>query len=141
MDETASKNAAAALHRAKSFSRILFLSFRFFSCFFLTQPGAAKDVLQRVVRFVACIFVYLFVRCRPGVLAGPWPRPSCRILDRELIEESVRSHTSESFDDMHILGGSPEPGFVREIGGIDDESVAFPVADRIAHPLANRLWQ
>src|SRR5689334_11033566 len=39
---------------------------------------------------------------------------------------------------MELIGRTPKACFVGEIGRVDDESVAFPVAHRIAHPFAYR---
>src|SRR5438445_227424 len=36
---------------------------------------------------------------------------------------------------MQILGGAPKSRFIREIGGVDDESVPFPAAYRVPQPL------
>src|SRR5262245_51459385 len=76
-----------------TFVRIAFTSLVLFGLrrFRLAQPGAAKDVAQRVVPFMARVFVEMILRDRPRVFTRPRPIPRVGILDRELILQRVRS--------------------------------------------------
>src|ERR1051326_3949716 len=64
----------------------------------------------------------------------------CRIVNRRPVQNCVRTSARESFHDMQIFRGSPESGLLGEIGGVDYQRVAFPMADRIAKPLADIFW-
>src|SRR5204863_4834627 len=49
----------------------------------------------------------------------------------------VRVNSSEPLDEMQVLAGSLIVGLRREVGDVDDERVAVPVAARVAMPLAD----
>src|SRR5258706_16293788 len=102
--------------------------------FSLEQPLSTKNISERVVPFVARVFVHDFVRCHPRILPSPRLRPRRRILDGEPIKEVVAVGTGKALDDVKTIGRSAEARLRREIRCIDDESIALPMADRVAHP-------
>src|SRR5262245_58592171 len=102
-------------------------------------PGAAQNIFERVVGFMTGIFVNMLVGGRPGELAGPRPCPGGWILNRKSIQQRIGGDARETFDNVQVLARSTVSRFVREIGCIDNECVAFPMTDGVAHPLADRL--
>src|SRR6266700_6897414 len=141
----ASKNAAAPARETRTFIRIGITPIVFRSgsllCLrrlvSLSQPRAAQNIAPRAISLVAGVFINMFAGCRPGVFAGPGLCPRCRILDREAIEQRFGVDAREALDHVQILTRSSEPGLVGEIGGVDDQRVALPMTDRVAHPLAD----
>src|SRR4051794_18813863 len=71
--------------------------------FLLLRAGAAQHTGHRVVAFVACVLVDLVVRARHRNGCGPRPRPRRRIVDRELVGESVRVGARETLREMEVL--------------------------------------
>ena len=112
-----------------------------FRCVSFSKPGAAEDVAQRVVGFVARVLEHQVVGRRPRLLAGPGPYPRLRILDRELIPERLRVDAREALDDVQVLARASEAGLVGEVGRVDDQRVALPPADGVAEPFPDRLRQ
>src|SRR3954470_8677894 len=74
----------------------------------------------------------------------PRPRESLRILDRRFVGNDVRAGAREPLDDVQLIAveiaGAIEPGLIVEALGIDDEALAFPLADRLSHPRIDR-WR
>src|SRR5262245_17456668 len=68
--------------------------------------------------------------------ARPGFREQFRIRDRRLHFEPIGLRQAEALDDVHLLAVPQalvaEERIGREADGIDDERVAFPVADRVA---------
>src|SRR5260370_31453930 len=87
---------------------------------------------------MASVFVELARHLRDGRLARPWFGPHTRIFHRELIEDRFRVDAGEAFDHVQVLG-SRKRTQIREIGGVDHQRIALPVAHRIAHPLLEVL--
>ncbi len=102
----------------------------------LLCTSAGQDVLHAVISFVTGVLEHRLLTLRHGNLYGPRPRPRFRIIDRELIKERVGVDPGEPLDKMQHLAGCPEGA--PEIPRVDDQRVAFPVAPRIPHPLADR---
>src|SRR5271170_5432581 len=71
------------------------------------------------------------------LLYGPWPRPHGRIFDRDLVGEGLRPSARPSLDEMQVLARSEDIGFRTEVGHVDDEGIALPMAARVAEPLAD----
>src|ERR1700730_19234690 len=92
----------------------------------LSQPGAAQNIAQRVVGLVARVLEDVLAGGRPGVFAGPWLCPRCRIVDREAVEERIGSDARESLDHLPVLARSSESGLIGEIGRVDDQRIPFP---------------
>ena len=65
---------------------------------------------------------------------GPRPRPRHRIVDRELVVDSVERDAREALDEMQPVGGTHEVVPRREVGRIDDKRLPFPVSSRIPFP-------
>src|SRR5258706_15763927 len=81
----------------------------------------------------------MFTGRGPRIFPGPWSRPCRWVGDREAIEQSIGTDARETLHNMQLLGCSAESGFVCEVGRIDDERIAFPAANGIAHPVADRF--
>src|ERR1700722_18298215 len=71
------------------------------------------------------------------LLYGPWPRPHGRIFDLDLVGEGLWSGARPSLDEMQVLARSEDIGFRAEIGHVDDQGIALPMAARIAEPLTD----
>src|SRR5258705_10554244 len=69
---------------------------------------------------------------------GPGTREHRRVRDRRLIVQRVRVDEDEPLDDVRVLAveiaNYVETCFRVEVGRIDDQRVAFPVAATVAHP-------
>ncbi len=64
----------------------------------------------------------------------PGSLPGRRIVHRELVADGIVAGPGEALGDLDVLAGAAERNLVVEIRGLDHESVAFPVAFRIAEP-------
>src|SRR5262249_48880491 len=106
--------------------------------FFLMLPCPAEHVRQCVVAFVARVFVQVFRRRSPRILAAPRAIPGRRILDGELIEQISVSQVRDPLDHVKVFGRTLKLRFIGEVRRVDDEYVPFPMTDRVAHPLAYR---
>src|SRR5579859_3475741 len=64
------------------------------------------------------------------------------ILDRRLVAHHAGAGGGPALGDLEIAGvevaGAVEPGGVQHAGDDDDQRVAFPVGDRLAHPAVDR---
>ena len=96
---------------------------------------------QRVVAFVTGVFVDVISGAAQGDFALPWLRVRGRVLNRELIQDLVRADARKAFGHLTrrrqveaLLDSVVRPLPRIEVGGFDDERVAFPTADRVAHP-------
>src|SRR5204863_9715537 len=63
------------------------------------HAGAAQNVAHRVITLVAGVFVDVLAGQRPREFARPRLRPRLRIVDREPIEQRLRTGAREPFDD------------------------------------------
>src|SRR5213594_3324486 len=112
----------------------------FFRSFCVLHASSTEGILQPIIRLMTGVFPEwsrdLLYRnfSRPGL--GPHPR----IFHRELVKNRVLIHTCDPFNHVQILR-SREWSPICEIGGVNHQSVALPAADRVAHPLADILWQ
>ena len=75
----------------------------------------------------------------PRDFGRPGPGPGGGILDRERVVDRVRVDAREPLVDVQRRRGDSEPRLVVEVGRVDDQRVAFPVAARVAVPLADAL--
>src|SRR5437762_8335806 len=68
----------------------------------------------------------------------PWPREHFGILDRRLVRDVVRIDPSVALHHVQLIAveisRSIEPGFVIEIGHIDNQCLAVPMAAGPTHP-------
>src|SRR5205085_5004871 len=64
----------------------------------------------------------------------PGSDPHPRILHGKLVENGVLAAACDPFSHVQVLG-SRERTQICEIGGVDHQSIALPVPDRVAHPL------
>src|SRR5262245_31532256 len=66
------------------------------------EPRALENVLERVVAFVARVFVQAILGCRPRVLAGPRLSPRVLIFNRKPILQRLVVDAREPFDDVQV---------------------------------------
>src|SRR6185503_1112431 len=104
---------------------------------FLTR--SAQDAFHTVVALVTGVFeqVLACILVRDG--NRPLFRESRRIDDGDPIVDLPGADARETLDEMEILRRAPIEHLVGEVRRIDDERVAFPLGDRVPHPLSNRL--
>src|ERR1700722_14904927 len=77
---------------------------------------------------------------RPETSHGaPWFGPRGGVVEGHLVVNLVPGHARETLDQMKVFRGTHEVAFVREVGGVHDQGVAFPAADRIPGPGANTV--
>src|SRR5262249_17910616 len=69
------------------------------------------------------------------LLDGPGPRPHRRIFDRDLVGEGLWSRARPSLDEMQVLARPEGIGLRTEVGHVDHQRVALPVAAGVAIPL------
>src|SRR5579872_5634105 len=65
---------------------------------------ALQNIGQRVIAFVAGVFINLCVGRRPGIFARPWLGPGFRIFDREAVKQRLRVDAREALDRVQVLG-------------------------------------
>src|ERR1700730_6283816 len=85
-----------------------------------------------------------------GNLRSPWLGKCRGIVYREFVEDGVLVNAREALDQAQLIVGAPEgcsshasanvTRQVREVGSLDTQGVAFPVAPRISHPLPD-AWR
>src|SRR5438552_4190261 len=107
----------------------------------LVRAGAAEDVAHRVIPLVALVRHHLFLVVRgQRHRERPRLRPRRRIVDRHGPLHFVRRDAPEPLDNFQRLRiRLPVRAPLPEVGRLDDESVAFPVAARVAHVEADAL--
>src|ERR1019366_2103013 len=107
--------STAATARVRNFVRIAFsfflLTFSFslltLSGFFFENARASQNITERVVSFVARVFVHLVVGRRPVVPAGPRLGPRMRVIDGKPVEEVLLVEARNALDHVEILARSP----------------------------------
>src|SRR5262249_13106105 len=75
------------------------------------------------------------------LLDGPRPRPHRRIFDRDLVCEGLWPGARPPLNQMQVLARALIVGFRSEVGDVDDEGFALPMAARVAEPLTDVGWQ
>src|SRR5258708_38719148 len=107
----------------------------------LGLAGAAQDARQGVVALVAGVFVKRALCGGERPLAAPGRGVDRRVLDLELIADLLRRDAREALVHLGVLRQVDRGRDARaqalariEVGGLDDQRVAFPMPDRIAHP-------
>src|SRR5579864_4741389 len=80
------------------------------------------------------VLVHCLVGGCPRILASPRPRPRVRVLDGERVQQRVGVEPREPLSNPEVVARSAEPRLIREVGGLYHESVALPMADRVAQP-------
>src|SRR5262249_50883784 len=71
------------------------------------------------------------------LLDGPGPGPNGRIFDRDLVGEGHRPRARPALHEMQVLARALVVGFRTEVGYVDHQRVALPMATRVAVPLAD----
>src|SRR5690348_17658824 len=71
------------------------------------------------------------------LLDGPWTRPHGGIFDGHFVFEGLWPGAGPALDEVHVFARAEEIGFRTEVGHVDHQRVALPVASRIAEPLAD----
>src|SRR5262249_18729792 len=75
------------------------------------------------------------------LLDGPGPGPHSRIFDRDLVGEGHGPRARPSLNEMQVLARPKDIGFRTEVGHVDHQRVALPMAARVAEPLTDVRWQ
>ena len=95
---------------------------------------SASSLSVQLPRSATIVLVLASRRVRDGMTHGLTQHH--RVLDRDFVEHLVPG-PGELLDDPHLVGveeaAAPQPGLVGEPDGVEDERVAFPAADRVAH--------
>src|SRR5260370_35200141 len=75
----------------------------------------------------------------PGelLLDGPRPRPHGRIFDRDLVGEGLWPGACPALDQVQVLARALIVGLRTEVGHVNDEAIALPMAARVAEPLTD----
>src|SRR2546423_3753085 len=71
------------------------------------------------------------------LLDGPRPRPNGRIFNRDLVREGRWPSARPALNQVQVLARSKDIGFRTEVGHVDHERVALPMAARVPEPLAD----
>src|SRR5215467_13997493 len=89
---------------------------------------ASQQVRQRIVAFVAGVFIDRAGRARHGQFAFPWPSKSSGVVDLELIENRIRVEQAEAFHNVqisvpakHTTGVPIKAAAIFEVSGIHHE--------------------
>src|SRR5690349_6849003 len=113
-----------------------------------SEPECLQKVRQRVVAFVAGVFIERSGRSRQSQF--PFPRRCERswVVDFKLIQNRVGIEPAEVFDHMkipipseHAAGIAVEAAGIVEIRRVHYERCAFPVSDGITEPQSYSLRQ
>src|ERR1700680_672517 len=108
-------------------------------CFLLLHPCSIEDGGYHGIPLMAGPLIYWPLSRGPGNLRSPGFVPRGGILDRKLVHDLVIGGAREAFDQMQLFAGTSESGHIREIGGVDHQRVALPMAHRVSLPLADIL--
>src|SRR5690348_14993714 len=87
--------------------------------------------------------VFLIALLGELLLDGPRTSPHGRVFDGDLVLQRLGSGARPTLDEMQVVARAQEIGFGAEVRNINDESIAVPVAARIAVPLADacgKMW-
>ena len=74
----------------------------------------------------------MLVRLRPDVITAPSRGPHSRIVDGETVLHVAAVERTQAFGHREIPGRTQKACLIAKVGGLDDEGVALPPADRIA---------
>src|SRR5579871_236355 len=103
-----------------------------------TAPNLLRCEAQKVfVVLIADVFQDVVIRREnPFVLNFPRPQESVRVLNSDLHPEMPQVRAPVAFHDVKLLGVRVEiqPATVVETDGVDGQSVALPMADRVTCP-------
>src|SRR5215467_2303284 len=94
------------------------------------EPKDSFDAARLVIKPV--LLVVLLGELFPG---GPGLGPYGRVLDPHLVFERGRPRPRPSLDEVKVLTRALKVSLRTEVGHIDDEGVALPMAARVAIPL------
>ena len=116
-------------------------------CHRITFPVVDQRLLAKISvhelldEFVAAKLEKLHVRFHATIDRHgdpPWPRVDLGVFDRHFVPDDVGRHQLEALDQVQRIAvkiaGAVEPAAIVEIGHVDDQSVAVPPSDRVAHP-------
>src|SRR5271155_1134338 len=105
----------------------------------ISFSGSLENAGKGIVAFVAGVLVDGPAPASKRILDHPSPGKRRRILHRCTVQKRVAVEGLETLHHVEILRRALEFQPRVEIGRIDHQRIAFPVADRIAQPLMN-LW-
>src|SRR5215467_13157110 len=97
------------------------------------SAGSRQDALHSVVSLVTRVFDQRVIRMPQRDLHGPGFEPRVRIVERHRPRKIIRSSALEALDHVKLFAIVHE-GFGAVVGGVHDQSVAFPTAARVAVP-------
>src|SRR5262249_14979357 len=97
------------------------------------SAGSRQNALHSVVSLVTRVFDQTVIRMPQRDLHGPWFEPRVRIVERHCPRKILRSSALEALDHVKLFAIVHE-GFGAVVGGVHDQSVAFPTAARVAVP-------
>src|ERR1700730_5051647 len=101
--------------------------------------SAPQEMAHLVIMFVASILVHLLggINAGPGNSHGPRPRPGVGVLHRVFVIDCPGVHPGEALSkaEGRRISFLEDVGIRPEIGGLEDQCIAIPMAARIAQPL------
>src|SRR5579871_5368046 len=105
------------------------------------DPASMEQTRKALIAFDAArlgVESVLFVTLSGEfLLHGPGPGPHGRIFDRDLVGEGRWSRARPPLNEVQVLARSKDIGFRAEIGHVDHQRVALPMATRVAEPLTD----
>src|SRR5271157_5055365 len=96
---------------------------------FIRLASSAEDVRHCVIPLMTSILINRACCRQERVLHGPVPGKCSGIVDRDLVQDRIRVHPGEALDGVQVFARTPKAGLGGEVGGVDNQSVAFPMAD------------
>src|SRR5262249_49512275 len=75
------------------------------------------------------------------LLDGPGLSPHGRIFDQDLVGKGLWPGARPALDQVQVLARPEHVGLGTEVGYVDHERIAFPMAARVAKPLTDVGWQ
>src|SRR5205807_2713487 len=107
--------------------------------FLLLNSGSAEYGGYHRIPLVAGPLVDRPLRLRHRNLCGPRFGPGGGIFGGELVRDRIVGTAREAFHQMQLLAGSSEGASSSEIGRVNHQRIAVPMANRVSLPLADSL--
>src|SRR6266700_3395656 len=107
--------------------------------FLLLHAGPAEYGGDHRIPLVAGPLVDRPLSLRHRNLRGPRFGPRGGIFGGELVSDRIVGGAREAFHQVQFLPGSSESASSSEIGGVDHQRTALPMANRVSLPLADVL--
>src|SRR6266568_1685935 len=71
------------------------------------------------------------------LLDGPWSGPHGRVVDQDRVRKGLWPGARPALDQVQVLPRPERVGLGTEVGHVDYERIAFPMAARVAEPLTD----